>query len=239
MDTREQARIYLTKQLKSKLKPSVFEKNIEGLIDEYLEVQQFVINNGADVNELPRKNDIKWWFQDPIDRKEVENSRNSGDDICEIRIDDIYLNDKLLAKPIYKKYYNWKWEQDVEVPLPIKELISLSRSLNSVKDINKQKIIEVRLINIALLGVIRLYKMERKPYLKSSEIEKIIRHFKMVLDVIYKIENGFYGNNKINGSVYLFDAFGIKSNENIEAKKQSKPRRKKKADEKNDADRPS
>lgn len=210
MDTREQAKLYLLKHFKDKVKPDILEKNIEGLVDEYLEVQEFISKNGADVRTLPSKIDMKWWFQDPINKDELKSI--PGDMVCEVKIDEIYLNEPHLAKPIFKDLFKWKWEYGVQLPDTVKELILLEQSIQNTKDAQKRKLAEIKLLNLALLGAIRFYNLERKPYMKMSEIQKINDHFKMVLGVIYKIDNGFYGKNKIKGSIYLFDAFGLKSN---------------------------
>lgn len=236
MSTRDAAKEYLLKHFKDKVKPDILDKNIDGLVDEYLEVQEFISKNGADTRTLPSKNDMKWWFQDPINKEELKST--PGDTICEVKLDEIYLNEPHLAKPIFKTLYCWKWEHGVALPDTIKELILLERSLQSTTDNQKRKMVEIKLLNLALLGAIRFYSLERKPYLKMTEIQKINDHFKMVLGVIYKIDKGFYGDNKIKGSIYLFDAFGIKSNvdgnDDTKPPAKKKPRKRKKVEDTND-----
>jgi hypothetical protein len=233
---RDSVKEYILKLYKNKVKKEVLEKNIEGLIDEYFDTQKCILETGADVNELPTKKEMKWWFQDKVTDKDILSAKTSGDELIEVKIDDIYKSDLVLARAVFKRYYDWKWEYGVKIPPEILELVKMNRLMGTSKEEYNKKILLTRLINLAMLGALRLYKMERRPYLRMSDVNKIRNHFHMVLDVIYKVDNGFYGNNEIKGSVYLFDAFGLMSDteqKETKIKKQRKPRTKK-ADTTND-----
>lgn len=225
---RDSVKEYILKLYKNKVKRDVLEKNIEGLVDEYFDTQKCILETGADVNELPTKKQMKWWFQDRVTEAEIIAAKNNGDELIEVKLDDIYKGDLVLSRAIFKRLYDWKWEYGIKIPKEIQELVNMNRLMNASKEDYNKKILLTRLINIAMLGAIRLYKMERKPYFKIGDVNKIRNHFHMVLDVIYKVDNGFYGDNKIKGTVYLFDAFGLMSDqEEVKPKKQRKPRTKK------------
>jgi hypothetical protein len=135
----------------------------------------------------------------------------------EISIDDIYIRinsdnsskkDKF-AEAIYKRLYKFEWTPGAKIPKELKELIKMHKVSQSLSNLEHKKLVDTRLANYAFVGVIRFYKLERNPYFKSQDIEKIISQFRLLLDVIYKIESGFYGDdNTIKGSVFLFDVFG-------------------------------
>lgn len=224
---RESVKEYILKLYKNKVKKEVLEKNIEGLVDEYFDTQKCILETGADTNELPTKKEMKWWFQDKVKDEDILKAKAENDELIEVKIDEIYKNDSKIARAVYKKLYNWKWEHGVILPPEIQELVKLNRLLAISKEEYNKKVILTKLINIAMLGAIRLYNMERKPYLRISDVNKIRNHFHMVLDVIYKVDNGFYGDNKIKGTVYLFDAFSIMSDTKETEQKPKKPRTKK------------
>lgn len=196
----------LLKRYAKKIKKSVLEKNIEGLIDEYIEHQEFVRKNGASTEDIPTKEQIKWWFQDEPQGIEVEISPGVVEEAYEVQIDNICLKDKL-AYEVFTTFYKYIWQQGKPVPTVIKQLIRLTKLAETTKNKKNKEAIRTRLANIALVGVIRFYHKERKPYLCPSQISRAITFFRNALLIIDKIESGKFKDKVVKGDLAIFDPF--------------------------------
>lgn len=220
---RPSIKAYLLKLYKKKVKPDVLEKNIEGLVDEYIDTQKFIIENGVDVDSLPNKTQMKYWFQEALSDEVLKAMDTTKENIYEIKIDDIYIRinpdntskkDKI-AEAIYKRLYNYEWKYNAVLPEELKDILKIYKLFLNTKNPQHRKLIENKLINYAFLGTIRFYHIEAMPYLRAKEIETIGRSFRTLLDVIYKSESGFYEDCEIKGSVYMFDTLGKRTKTDI------------------------
>ena len=124
----------------------------------------------------------------------------------EIQIDEICLKDPI-ASEVFKHLYKYKYKQGDEVPPIIKGLIKLIKLADMTKTGKNKTAIKLRLNNIAVVGVIRFYHLERRPYLYPSQINKAINFFRNALLVIDKIEGGSIKDGEIVGELPIFDAF--------------------------------
>lgn len=203
---REEIKKRLLKRYSKKIKKTVLDKNIEGLIDEYIEQQEFVRKNGKSIEDIPTKEQIKWWFQDEPQGIEVEVSPGIVEEAYEVQIDNICLKDKL-AYEVFTTFYKYVWKQGEEIPSVIKQLIRLTKLAETTKNKKNKEAIRTRLANIALVGVIRFYHKERKPYLCPSQISRAITFFRNALLVIDKIESGKYKEKVVKGDLAIFDPF--------------------------------
>lgn len=229
----------LIKKYRNKLKSNVLEQHIDGLVDEYLENEKFVIEHGVDIDSLPNRLQMKYWFQDKLSQETLEKIYKKEDKLYEVNIDDIYIkinSDNTskkdpLAEYIFKKLYNFEWHYKKELPNELKEILKIHKVAQIITNIDQKRFLDTRLANYAMLGTVRFYHLERYPYFNQNELNTIISQFRFILEVIYKVEKGFYGNeNEIKGSIYLFDAFGkFKSDLNTNENKTNipeKPKRK-------------
>jgi hypothetical protein len=175
---------------------------IEIPVDEYIENQTFVQENGDSVSELPSKKEIKWWFQDKAD--EINDPiTGEGSDLYEVNVDQICLDDKT-AHYVYTDLYNYQWQQGDIVDPVILDFIKFNSLAEKSRDKNVKMKIRTKLYNIALVGTIRFYHMERKPYLTIEQMELIEKNFIKYLKIIDKVSNGEYKDQKVTGSIYIF-----------------------------------
>lgn len=199
---KDKIKIILLKKYKNKIKPNVLEQHIDGLVNEYIDNKNFISKNRLKVASLPTKEDIASWFEDELDPNELIKSENDDDPIAKIDISKIYT-DKI-AKQVFKHLYDYKWEHNKELNDTIKILVHLYKiSEATTNEINKDKIIS-RLINIALIGTIRFYKLERTPYLRDSQIKYIINKFFKILSLLFNLTSGKYKSKKVKGELYIF-----------------------------------
>lgn len=234
---RHAVREYLLRKYKNKIRKEILDKHIDGLVDEYFDTQKFILENGVDISTLPNRLEMKSWFQDPIPKDLIELAKTNQDGLFEINIDDVYIKinpdntskKDHLAEYIYKKLYNYKWIPGEDIPKELKDIIKLHKMAQSLKSAESKKILDVRLANYAFVGSIRFYHLEKTPYLKTDQVNAIINNFRLVLDVIYKIESGYYGDEyDIKGSLYIFDAFRKNSDIETVVTKEEKPIKKRK-----------
>lgn len=219
LNDRQKIKELIIKKMGTKLKKAVLDANIEQLVDEYIENQEFIKKNGSSTNNLPTKSEMKWWFQDkPPADKQIDTENGKKEDCYEVDIDKFCISDKT-ALEIFKTLYKFSWKQGADVPPTIKRLISLLKISQSTKNRNNKEIIETRLGQIALIGTIRFYHMERKPYLCPSQINRAINYFKEALSLIDKIESGTFKDKKIQGEFFIFDAFKVKEEVKVPKKK--------------------
>jgi len=204
---RDEIRAAIFKKLGTKVKKQVLDKHIEGLIDEHIENQEFIKKHGLSLEDNPTKEQMKWWFQDRFDEtKFVIEHGTSADVPLEIQTDDICLKDTI-ASEVFKTFYKFRWKQGEALPPTIKQLIKLAQLAEVTKNIKNKNKIKYRLNNIAVVGVIRFYHLERTPYLTSTQIGKAINFFINALLLISKIESGEYKDEEIKGELVLFEAF--------------------------------
>jgi hypothetical protein len=200
----EKIKNLILKKYKGKIKPKVLEANIDGLVKEFIENREFVKNNNLNVSSLPKQEEISAWFEDELSEDELVESLKNDDPWMRVDMYKIYHKDKL-AKEVYKNLYDLKWSVDDEVDHNIELMIKLIRlsDRNSTTKINKDIIIS-RMVNLALLGTVRYYHMERHPYFKESQIHKIIDRFFKVLSLIDSVKHGKYKDKNIGGEIYIF-----------------------------------
>jgi hypothetical protein len=200
---RNKIKSQLLEKYSKKVKKEVLEKNIESLVDEYIEIQQYILENGKNCNDLPTREDIKWWFQDKPELEEIEVSPGNYEKLLEVQIDAICLKDKI-ASFVFKHLYNYKWKQGTELNHFLDQLIKLNilaQESNSRLIKNKAK---TRLANICLVGTVRFNDILRKPYLTQKQIDDSILYFRKVLSIIDKVSNGEFKDNIVTGEMYLF-----------------------------------
>lgn len=185
---REKIKQSFLKKYKNKIKKDVLEKHIDGLVDEFIENRNFVKDNKLRVNTLPTKDEINSWFEEPFDIENfLKTEENPEDGMTKIDLENIYLKDSL-AKDVFKFFYKHKWVI-TEEPHPIlKQFVKLYKIAQNTPNKHNKNFILSRLINICLLGTIRFYKMERKPYLRESQVVEVINHFFELLEIISKID---------------------------------------------------
>ncbi len=202
---RDEIRSIILKRIGNRVKKNVLDKNIEGLIDEYIEKHEFILKNGISVKDNPTKEQIKWWFQDRFDESKMESNSSNYEEPLEIQVDEICLTDPV-ALIVFKYLYKFKYKQGDEVPNEIKALIKLIKLSELTKNAKSKTTIKRRLNNIAIVGVIRFYRLERKPYLYPSQINKAINYFKNVLLLIDKVSNNETKDIEDVGELVVFEA---------------------------------
>lgn len=198
---KEKIKKQLYKKYKAKFKPDILNKHIDGLVEEYIENDNFIKKNKLKVKNLPTKSEINSWFEDELEANEL--LENLNDPIAKIDLYAIYHKDKL-AKEVYKNFYKYKWKRGDEIPIPLKTMIQLLKIAETTKNVQNKNTIISRLINIALLGTVRFYHLERKPYFKEKQIQKIINYFIGILTLIYKIEHKKFKDVILDEEVYIF-----------------------------------
>lgn len=197
------------KKYKNKLKPEILEKNIDGLVDEYIENINFIKSNNLTVDSLPSTKEIRGWFEESIEEY-ISNNINSMEDeeILQVDIDAIYKKDKL-ARVIFKEFYSYKWNPNEELHEILKLFIKLYKISNYNENPNNKKMILSRLGNIAILGVVRFYHKERTPFFKKAEIDLVCKNFLKLLDLIYKVHNKKIKDINLEESIYIFDLLNL------------------------------
>lgn len=212
---KEKIKKHLLKKYKSKLKPAVLEANIDGLVDEFIENREFVKTNNLRVKDLPTQHEISLWFEDELTEEDFAESLKTNDPWMKIDLSKIYQKDKL-AKEVYKNLYDLKWSVEDEVDKSIELMIKLMKLADrpSTTQINRDIII-ARLVNIALLGTVRFYHIERRPFLKESQISQVIKYFFKVLSLISSIKSGKYKDKNLGGEIYIFKSLDSASNQEI------------------------
>ena len=108
---REKIKANLKIKYKKKFKPDVLEKHIEGLVDEFIEIREFVKKNKG--SNLPTKEEVTGWFEQKPTEEEIEQYAKEEVSVAKIDVYKIYKGDKL-AKEIFKHFYNHKWDPTKE-----------------------------------------------------------------------------------------------------------------------------
>jgi len=181
-------------------------KKVDDLVDEYLENQKFIEDNNLSVENLPTKEDIKYWFQDPPETDLIEIEPDLFETVFEVDVDDICIDDKL-ATEVFKWLYKWKWYQGKELPKEIFELIKINNIISKSRNKKNKEKAKARLANICIVGVIRFYHLERNPYLCPTQIVKSVEFLRQSLSFLSKVEKGKYDKKIVNGNLYMFDPF--------------------------------
>jgi hypothetical protein len=203
---REAIRKIIQKKYSKKVKKTVLAQNMEGLIDEYIEKQEFIRKFGASIEDNPTKEQIKWWFQEEPNGHEVEVSPGKFEEAYEIQVDDICLKDKI-ASEVFKSAYKFKWKRGCKIPSGIQQLIRLTKLAENTKNKKNKEAIRTRIANIALVGIIRTYHLERSPYLCPTQITKTINHVLKSLLSIEKLESDKYKDVEVEEEIIVFDPF--------------------------------
>ena len=201
-DDRIKIRRLLLSRLKQFISKKILEEKIDDFVDEYIEKCNFIKNNN--INMLPSKREMKWWFQEKPDTDKVKLEDGTIETNFEVDIDTICLHDKL-ATEVFKNYYNWYWEDGCKIPYVIKDILKLFKKYKNCQKNHLKREYKEKISNIALVGTIRLNKIERKPYLCPSEIIKCCNSLIMNLELLDNIINK--KNNFEKSKLYIFDAF--------------------------------
>jgi hypothetical protein len=182
-------------------------ETLDQLVSERLENMKFIQENGDDPSELPDSEEIKTWFIDPPDHKEILLNMGSPDQKnVEFDYDSVCLKDSL-AEKIFERFYGWYWKQGDQIPPEIEKMILLNRIVNTDKDMRRVSLAKTRLANLSMVGVVRFYKMERRPYFSSNEIIQADITIRKILTALDDITNGKYSDSDITGEIYIFDVF--------------------------------
>lgn len=187
-------------------KPSV--RKVDDLVEEYMDNQKFVEDNRLSVKTLPTKEEIHYWFQDPPDSDLIEVEPDVFETAFEVDVDEICLEDKL-ATEVFKWLYNWSWKQGEEIPNAVLELIKINNIISKSRNKKNKEVAKARLANICIVGVIRFYHMERKPYLCPTQIVKSIEFLRQSLNFLSGVTKGKYSKKIVNGELYIFDPFDL------------------------------
>jgi hypothetical protein len=180
---------------------------IEDLAEELVDNWDFVSKNNLSVDDLPDKNDIKWWFQDPPpDSLQVEVETGKFEDLYEVNIDSICLKDKLATK-IFKYLYKWSWQQGEKIPEEVKELIQINNMAHKSTNKENKAAARARIINLAMVGIVRYYHIENKPYLCPTQIKRACDFLKSTLAFLSGVVKGKYDKKTITGRISIFDPF--------------------------------
>lgn len=186
--------------LKSKGRP-LKKEVIDGLVKEHNENKRFVQFNKLTVYDLPTKEELYSDFIDPV-------TEDCVGKFC-VDIDSICLDDSLGMK-IFKEYHDWSWKSGDSIPNIIIDMIKINiTSLTSTNKTTRNNS-KIRIANLAMVGVVRLNNLERKPYFTSSEMSKSIDYFKNCLMFLNGILKGKYNDETLIGNLYIFDSFNIK-----------------------------
>lgn len=189
------------------INPDILDDQIDSLYEDYLKKIKLYHEN--DVDDLPSKEDIKWWFQDRPESTYILKNDGTRENVYEICIDDIFKNDPL-AELVFKTYYHWHLKCDAtefEYPELVNNLIDLKNKYASARRYKKD--LKRRLTNIALIGNIRMYGLLGSPYLCPTEIESCFIYFIGALDTLDALRSGELTINDIDDDLYIFDSFGV------------------------------
>jgi hypothetical protein len=203
---RESIRKIIQKKYSKRVKKTVLAQNMEGLIDEYIEKQEFIRRFGASLDNHPTKAQIKWWFQEEPNGLEVEVSPGKFEEAYEVQVDDICLKDKI-ASDVFQSVYKFKWKRGCKIPSAIQQLIRLTKLAENTKNKKNKEAIRTRIANIALVGIIRTYHLEKSPYLCPTQITKSINHVRKCLLSIDKLESAQYKDIEVDEEIIVFDPF--------------------------------
>lgn len=212
--SKEEVRKYLMDYYKNKVDATILLKNIDDLVDEYIDNKRFIERNGNSTRDLPTKEDMKYWFQDRPKDTEVQVDDGTYEKLFEINIDTICLENKV-ANEVFLGLYNFNFSQDTIIPKTILGLIKLNKIAEYSPNKKTKQHAKNILSNIAIVGSIRFYHLERSPYLTESQITKIINSFRKNLFIVDELNNEEYKDKIIDGVIYMFDYLNKKSNTNI------------------------
>lgn len=206
MESRKEIKTRLLKNIKDLLRPDVLHKNLDDLVDSYIEKSE--LSKKYTIEDLPTRDEIKWWFQELPDVNAVELENGEYETLFELFVDKICLKDKL-ANIIYKGNYDWYWEDGKEIPKYISDLLEIYKEYKRCRKRDKKNKLKTRLYNIATVGVVRFYKLERRPYLCPTEIEKCGIYVLKCLEMLVDIEKGKIPRKIAKSKLYIFGAFGL------------------------------
>jgi hypothetical protein len=187
-------------------------KQIDGLVDEYMENKKFVEDNNLTVKDLPTKEDIREYFQDPPENDKIEVEDGIFERCFEVDVDTICLEDKL-ALEVFKWVYRWKWTQGSTIPPEIHELIKINNIISKSNNKDNRDRAKARLANICIVGIIRFYGLERTPYLCPTQIIKSLDFLRQSLGFLSSVIKGKYKQKVVNGELYIFDPFDTNEGE--------------------------
>lgn len=180
---------------------------IEDLANELVENWDFISKHNLTVDDLPTQEDIRQWFKDPPpDVLQVEIEPGKFEDIYEINVDEICLKDPLATK-IFKYVYKWSWKQGDKIPEEIKELIKINNMAHRSSNSKNKNIARARIINLTMVGIVRFYHLESKPYMCPTQIKRACDFVKSTLAFLNSVVKGKYDKKTVNGKIYIFDAF--------------------------------
>jgi len=216
---RDEIKKIIIKKYSKKIKRIILDKNMNGLIDEHIEKLEFIKKYGDSVDDIPTKDQIKWWFQDEPTGMTVETSSGKVEDAYEIQVDAICLKDKL-ASEVFKRLYKYKWKYGDKLPSGIQQLIHLTKLAEKTKNEKNKEALQSRLANIALVGFIRQYHLERSPYMAPSQISKVINFVRKALLSIDKLALN-KNNGVVEGEVSVFPPFIDKNPESKNDKREA------------------
>lgn len=202
--SRAKIRRLLLARWKNLIDEETLRSKIDDFVDEYLEKCEFF--EKYTVDQLPSRADIKWWFQEKPEAQYVEQTDGSLESNYEMNIDAICLEDSL-ATDIFKYYYNWYWENGCEIPYTIQKMIDVYKKFKRARSEKKKSEYKERLANLALVGIVRLNKLERKPYMCPTEIMKCSNHLIESLEILSRIGTKREPKS-LPKKLYIFDAFG-------------------------------
>jgi hypothetical protein len=194
----------LLQKFRKYIRKSVLKKHIDDLVDDYIEKYNFT--KLYTIDSLPKSYDIKWWFQEKPDAEFVEYNGKEEKNY-EIQMNNIYMSDEL-ARYIFKFYHDWYWCPGCEIPDKINALIDIYKKFKYAR--KNKPFYESRLANISLIGSIRFYNLEWKPYLCNSEIKKCFNHLRDSLKYLDRIRDGKMKEKHIKSKIYIFDPFNLK-----------------------------
>lgn len=184
----------LTNKLKNKLKISVLKKNIDDLVEEYIEKTNLLKTNT--LSDLPTKDEIyEFFIKDSPEL--VDNGYGIKEESIEIKIDEICLDDKIAYETFKFGYKEKMTLAKTKNGKYIKSLLNLYNRYLFLKNNEAKDKYRIRLCNIALVGSLRFEKIATKPYLCDTLISNIIYNFFKNLELLKQ--------KKYNNEVYLFD----------------------------------
>jgi hypothetical protein len=180
---------------------------IEDLAEELIDNLDFISKHNLSVDDLPNRNDIKWWFQEPPpENLQIEVEPGKYEDLYEVSIDNICLKDKLATK-IFKYLYKWSWQQGEPIPDEVKEMIQINNMAHKSTNKENKTAARVRIINLTMVGIVRYYHIENKPYLCPTQIKQACDFLKSTLAFLSGVVKGKYDKKIITGRINIFDPF--------------------------------
>lgn len=182
------------------------EKILDSLAEDYIEKQEFM--KYSKVSDLPTKKQIKWWFQELPEKTHIENSDGTLYELYEVDIDAICIGNDVETK-VFKYLYKWYWDnhENTKIPEEIEELIKIANVIKYSKNNYNKRTAKTRLVNIALIGTVRYYNKETKPYLSSEDIMKSYDYLLECLYFLHKVNKNKIEKEKlemIKNKLYIF-----------------------------------